>query len=222
MSTSGRQARTSATTAVRFGRFVVRGNQAEDALSAASAPRCGVREVRLTGTARRGVDIALARMLWHGFERPAAEPARRSTRDRGDPREIATEVQERKDERGRIAEAPQPRDAGRQSLERQARDAASPPRGPSGRQGPPAAAASAAPTGPATAIAISSGCSIIPAGDTESPATAAGMFGHQVDAAVAKAVLLNEVAGQAFTPAVHAVRLPAERQPIAALPAIDS
>src|SRR2546425_3828942 len=41
------------------------------------------------------------------------------------------------------------------------------------------------------------------------------MFGHKIEATVAEAVLLAEIAADSFAPAVHTARGPAHRQPIA-------
>ena len=66
---------------------------------------------------------------------------------------------------------------------------------------------SPAPRSDATiAIAITTGCSIICSGDTESPAMRPGCFGDEIEAAVAEAVLLDAVAAQTLAPAMHAPR----------------
>ena len=52
----------------------------------------------------------------------AERTARQPHRDRGDPRQIPTEMEDRKNERRRIAETASCADAGGQPLERKARD----------------------------------------------------------------------------------------------------
>ena len=75
------------------------------------------------------------------------------------------------------------------------------------RQGDPASAAPAATIEAGNAQqSVSGPCAIISAPDTSSPPTRCGCRDQEVEAAVADAVLLAQVTGDIFAPAVEAQR----------------
>ena len=206
----GSSRRSSATTAARLATSLCAGISPSTCIDAPSAAASAGKGIEIDGVRR-----AAARMLCDGLPGSRPQAPRPTTRSPPRPRrDRAPDAAARRAAR-RDREIAAPRERRRRAVRARGRRRSRRPLQQTAAADRARAAIAPPATRQASAIAISSGCTIIGAGETASPAKRARMLGDEIEAAVAEAVLLTRDSRAVLRASDAAPRLAAEHEPVA-------